>query len=97
MKQLAFVDDDRHFDGTCVRFTGRHGEQTVVCGVTIYALQHCDPGLPRHGLIGAEHFLSAFDKLITEVHHAARCKFEKGDFEPAGPVRIMIHRHDLAP
>lgn len=97
MGQLAFPDDDRLFDGECIRFRGRDGDEEVVCGVTIYALQHCDPHLPKHGLISAESLLAAFDRLTPAIHHAARQKYDRGLHEPAGPVRIMVHRQDLSP
>ena len=97
MGQLAFLDDDRLFDGECIRFTGRDGGEAVMCGVTLYALQHCDPDLPRHGLVGAESFLASFDKLLTAIHHAARDKYSRGLHEAEGPIRILVHRQDLAP
>jgi len=97
MGQLAFVDDNRLFDGECVRFKGWDGAEEVQCGVTTFALQHCDPDLPKHGLISAESFLAAFDKLLTDIHHAARRKHAAGLYEAQGPIRIMVHRQDLAP
>jgi hypothetical protein len=97
MGELAFLDEDRHFDGECIRFKGRDGEEEVVCGVTLYALQHCDPGLQKHGLVSSEAFLAAFDRLLTEIHHAARRKHARGHRESEGPVTIMVHRQDLAP
>ena len=97
MTQLAFLDEDRLFDGECIRFKGRDGETEVMCGVTIYALQHCDPALPKHGLVSAESLLAAFDRLMTAIHHAAREKHARGLHEPVGPVKIMVHRQDLAP
>ncbi len=97
MGQLAFLDEDKLFDGECIRFTGRDGADDVVCGVTLYALQHCDEQLPKHGLVSAESFLAAYDRLMTRIHHAARQKHDMGLHEPQGPIRIMIHRQDLAP
>src|SRR4051794_2997896 len=97
MGQLAFVDDDRLFDGTCVRFTGMDGDRRVTCGVTIVALKECDPGLQRHGLVPAESFLASFDKLIVPIHHAARRKYSEGAVEAEGAVEIMVHQRDLAP
>ncbi|MFN4143698.1 DUF1488 family protein [Aestuariivirga sp.] len=97
MAQLAFLDDDRHFDGECVRFRGRDGREEVVCGVTLYALQHCDPELPKHGLVSSDAFLAAFDRLLTLIHQAAREKHARGLRETEGPVQIMVHRQDLAP
>ncbi len=97
MGQLAFPDDDRRFDGECIRFLGRDGTTEIQCGVTLYALQHCDPDLPKHGLVSAESFLAAYDKLMTAIHHAAREKHARGLHESEGPVKIMVHRQDLAP
>ena len=97
MGQLAFLDDTRHFDGECIRFKGVDGDQEIVCGVTLYALQHCDPHLAKHGLIGSDHFLDSFDRLMTDIHHAARQKHAAGHFETEGPIKIMVHRQDLAP
>lgn len=97
MGHLAFVHDDKLFDGECVRFRGMDGDAEVLCGVTAYALQDCDPALPKHGLIGAEAFLEAFDRLLIDIHQVARAKYQRGEFEPDSPVKIMIHRHDLSP
>ena len=97
MGQLAFLDEDKLFDGQCIRFKGIDAGEEVLCGVTIFALQHCDPDLPKHGLVSAEAFLAAFDKLLTQIHHAARNKHAKGLHESDGPVKIMVHRQDLAP
>jgi hypothetical protein len=97
MGQLAFPDDDKLFDGECIRFTGLDGNAEVLCGVTTFALQHCDCDLPRHGLVSAEAFLAAFDRLLVRIHQAAREKHAKGLLEPEGPIKIMIHRQDLAP
>jgi hypothetical protein len=97
MGQLAFPDDDRHFDGECVRFRGRDGGTEIQCGVTVFALQHCDGDLPTHGLISSEAFLAAFDRLLSLIHQAAREKHAAGHFETNGPVQIMVHRQDIAP
>jgi hypothetical protein len=97
MEQLAFLDEDRLFDGECIRFKGRAGGSEIVCGVTLYALQHCDPELPKHGLVSSDAFMSSFDKLQTAIHHAAREKHARGLLESEGPVLIMVHRQDLAP
>ena len=97
MGQLAFLDDDRLFDGECIRFRGRDGDEEVMCAVTLYALQHMDPELPKHGLVSSEAFLSAFEKLLTTIHHAARQKHSRGLIEAQGPIRIMVHRQDLSP
>ena len=64
MGQLAFVDEDRLFDGHCIRFKGIDRDQEVTCGITIAALKECDRDLPRHGLIPAEVFLHSFEKRI---------------------------------
>jgi hypothetical protein len=97
MGQLAFVDDDRLFDGECIRFRGVDGGRQVACGVTIVALKECDPALQRHGLVPAESFLASYEKLIIPIHDAARRKYSLGAFETGGPVEIMVHRRDLAP
>ena len=97
MGELAFLQEDRLFDGECVRFKGVDGDREVTCGVTLVALKECDPELPRHGLIPAEAFLSSFDKLVIPIHDAARAKYSRGEFESEGAVEIMVHRRDLAP
>ena len=97
MGQLAFLDEERHFDRDCIRFRGRDGNEVVLCGVTHFALQHCDPELPTHGLISSDAFLAAFDRLMTAIHHAARTKYSQGLREADGPVQIMVHRQDLSP
>ncbi|WP_368904373.1 DUF1488 family protein [Taklimakanibacter lacteus] len=97
MGQLAFLDEDRLFDGQCVRFKGFDGEDEVLCGVTIAALKECDSSLQRHGLVPAEAFLASFEKLAIAIHDAARCKHERGEFESEGGVRVMVHRRDLSP
>lgn len=95
MSQLVFSDDDRLFDGECVRFKGRAGNEEILCGVTVYALKHHCPGLPMEGLLPAELFLEAYDRLAQEIHHVARGKYDAGDFETSGPVRVMVHDHDF--
>jgi Protein of unknown function (DUF1488) len=97
MGQLAFLEEDKLFDGYCVRFKGRDGTNEVVCGVTIAALKECDSGLQRHGLVPAEAFLASFEKLMIAIHDCARHKYNSGEFESEGPVRIMVHRRDLSP
>jgi Protein of unknown function (DUF1488) len=94
---LSFLDDTPLFDGDCVRFVGVDGGEHVVCGITTYALKYCAPDLPHYGLLPAEAFTSVFEKLIVDIHHAARTKYERGDFEPEGAIRIMIHRKDIVP
>lgn len=95
MTQLAFVDDDRLFDGRCVRFRGCLGQTEVPCGVTTFALQYRDPDMPKSGLIPSEAFLEAFDKFVLEIHQAARQKYARGELEPEGDIRVMVHRKDL--
>ena len=97
MGTLSFLNDTPLFDGDCVRFLGVDGEENVVCGVTTYALKHCEPSLPRYGLLPAEAFLAAFEKLMVDIHTVARAKYESGKFETGGPIRVMVHREDLAP
>lgn len=97
MGTLSFLNDAPHFDGDCVRFLGVDGKENVVCGVTTYALKHCDPSLPHYGLLPAEAFLAAFEKLMADIHTVARAKYENGRLETGGPIRVMIHREDLAP
>jgi hypothetical protein len=97
MGQLAFLDEDAHFDGKCVRFKGVDGKREVTCGVTIVALKECDPTLQRHGLVPAEAFLASFAKLMIAIHDAARGKYSRGEFETEGTVEIMVHRRDLSP
>ena len=97
MGQLAFVDENRLFDGTCIRFKGVDGKREVTCGVTLVALKEYDPDLQRHGLVPAEAFLSSFQKLLIPIHDAARIKYSRGEFETEGDIEIMVHRSDLAP
>jgi hypothetical protein len=97
MGQLAFLDEDKLFDGQCIRFTGFDGKDEVTCGVTIAALKACDRSLQRYGLIPAEAFLASFDGLLVAIHDAARRKYDRADFESEGDVRIVVHRRDLSP
>jgi hypothetical protein len=97
MGTLSFLDEAPLFNGDCVRFIGIDGGERVVCGVTTYALKYCDPNLPHHGLLPAEVFISAFKKLMVDIQHVARAKYENGLFESEGPIRIMVHRKDIAP
>jgi hypothetical protein len=97
MAQLAFIEDDRLFDGECVRFAGLDGEERVLCGVTTAALKIRDPEMQHYGLVPAETFLAAFDKYMIEIHAAARAKYERQEFETESPIRIMVHRADLCP
>jgi hypothetical protein len=94
MGTLAFTDDFRLFDGHCVRFRGYDGKRPVMCGVTCYALKHHVPGLPTEGLLPAEMFLEAYDRLMTEIHAAARRKYAAGKLEPDNEVEIMVHAKD---
>jgi Protein of unknown function (DUF1488) len=95
MAELAFLDEFRLFDGNCVRFNGHDGTRNVLCGVTVEALKRCDPLLPRHGLVPAEEFLMAFERLLVEIHATARSKHASGQFEPEGEIEVMVKRHDL--
>ena len=95
MSHLVFSEESRLFDGECVRFKGRAGGKDVSCGVTVYALKHHCPDLPLDGLLPAELFLDAYDRLISEIHHAARRKFDAGEFETCGPVQVMVHDSDF--
>jgi Protein of unknown function (DUF1488) len=97
MSTLSFLNDTPLFDGDCVRFIGVDGKENVVCGVTTFALKHCDPSLPHYGLLPAEAFIAAYEKLMVDIHHAARTKYENGKFETEGPVRVIVHREDIAP
>ena len=97
MGQLAFLSEDKWFDGQCIRFTGFDGEEEVACGVSIAALKSSDPGLQRHGLLPAEAFLASFDGLLVAIHDAARRKYDRCEFESAGDVRVLVHRRDLSP
>lgn len=94
MGTLVFSDDFRLFDGECVRFHGRDGEDEVLCGVTTYALKHHFPGLPLEGLLPGEVFLEAYDKRMAAIHDVARRKYNAGVFEKTGDVKVMVHDHD---
>jgi hypothetical protein len=96
MKQLAFVDDDKLFDGEYVRFWGYDGSEKVTCAVTLYALQYCDVALPKHGLISSDDFIASFERLQTAIHHAAREKYKLNLIEPGGPIKVLVHRQDLS-
>jgi Protein of unknown function (DUF1488) len=95
MAELAFSDDFKLFDGSCVRFYGYDGKRKVLCGVTAEALKRCDAHLPHTGLIPAEEFLEAFGRLLLQIHNAARIKHAKGKFEQEGDIEVLIKRHDL--
>ena len=97
MGQLAFSEEDKLFDGHCVRFTGRDGNNEVICDVTITALKEYDSELQRHGRVPAEAFLASGEKLMIAIHDSARRKYDRGEFESEGAVRIMVHRRDLSP
>lgn len=97
MGQLAFLNEDKLFDGQSVRFTGFDDKEEITCGVTIAALKASDPALQRHGLIPAEAFLASFERFLLAIHDAARCKYQRCEFEPDGDLRILVHRHDLCP
>ncbi|MEO1161063.1 MAG: hypothetical protein AAFW74_11515, partial [Pseudomonadota bacterium] len=70
------------------------GQRDVLCGVTVFALKHRDPGLPLDGLLPAELFLDAYDRYVIEIHDIARRKHAEGRREPDGPVEIMVHDRD---
>ena len=72
MRLLAFVDEDRHFDGHCVRFQGKDGAASICCAITAAALKEQDRHLPRHGLVPAEMFLEAFDRQCREIESKLR-------------------------
>jgi uncharacterized protein DUF1488 len=95
MAELAFLDEFRLFDGNCVRFYGHDGGHKVLCGVTVEALKRCDPSLPRNGLVPAEEFLKAFERLMVDIHDTARAKHAKGEIEPDGDIKVLIKRRDL--
>ena len=95
MAELAFIDEFKLFDGICVRFNGRDGERMVPCGVTAEALKHRDARLPSNGLIPAEEFIAAYERLAMEIHNAARAKYAAGELEPEGDVRVIVRRRDL--
>jgi hypothetical protein len=95
MSQLSFSDEFRHFDGNCIRFHGYDGVRPILCGVTAEALKRCDLHLPHTGLIPAEEFLQAFDRLILKIHDSARAKYAEGKFERDGEIKILVKRHDL--
>ena len=97
MGKLSFLHEAPLFCGDCVRFVGTDGEENIACGVTAYAIKYCDPSLPHHGLLPAEAFVAAFEKLIVEIHNIAKTKYENGKFETEGPIRVMVHREDIAP
>lgn len=71
------------------------GDRELLCGVTAEALKRCDPQLPHTGLIPAEEFLKAFERLLLQIHGAARTKHAKGQFEREGDIELVIKRHDL--
>lgn len=96
MGKLLFSSDPPFFDGDCVRFIGVDDDKNIVCGVTTYALKHCDPNLPHYGLLPAEAFMAAFEKYLAAIQDAARIKYENGKFEPAGSIRVMVHREDIS-
>jgi hypothetical protein len=95
MAELAFLDEFKLFDGTCVRFHGQDGAHTVPCGVTAEALKQRDRHLPSNGLIPAEEFIAAYDRLMVQVHDAARAKYAAGKLEHEGDIRVIVRRHDL--
>src|SRR5688572_25547420 len=97
MAELAFLDEFRLFDGDCVRYHAHEGNGKLVCGVAVEALKRCDRHLPDHGLIPAEEFLNAYERLMVKIHDAARVKYARGEFEPEGDIKLLVKRHDLLP
>jgi hypothetical protein len=95
MAELAFLDEFRLFDGNYVRFYGHDGTRRVLCGVTVEALKQRDARLPRNGLIPAEEYLEAFQRLVVEIHDTARAKHAKGELEASGDIELIIRRRDL--
>ena len=95
MAELAFLDEFRLFDGNCVRFHAHAGDRELLCGVTVEALKRCDSCLPHHGLIPAEEFLNAFERLVVKIHDSARSKYARGELEREGDIRLLVKRHDL--
>jgi hypothetical protein len=96
MPQLVFITGDKvMYERECILFKARCGSDEVSCGVTTYALQYRDPDLPTDGLVPSEAFLDSFERFKLEIHQAARRKFERGEFEPEGDVKVMVHRKDL--
>ena len=97
MGTLSFQNSAPLFEGDCVSFIGDDCGEQVRCGVTTYALKHCTAGLPHQGLLPAEAFVSAFEGLADDIHQAAQRKYERGETEPEGIIRVMVHRQDIAP
>ena len=95
MPQLIFTDEKVMYERECILFKARYGSEEVSCGVTTYALQYRDPDLPTEGLVPSERFLESFEKHQLEIHQAVRRKFDRGEFEPQGDVKVMVHRKDL--
>ena len=95
MAELAFLDEFKLFDGICVRFHGQDGARMVPCGVTAEALKRRDARLPSNGLIPAEEFIAAYERLAVEIHSAARAKYAAGALEQEGDIRVIVRRHDL--
>ncbi len=94
MSRLAFRDDFKHFDGHCVRFHGFDGNDEVLCGVTTFALKHHMEELPEDGLLPADAFMAAYDRLMPAIREVAAEKYATRRFERSGDVRVMVHDHD---
>jgi hypothetical protein len=95
MTELAFVSDDRLFDGHLIRFAALAGDRRVTCAVTLVALKQLDPSLPHEGLLPSELFVEAYDRHMTDIHHICRLKHARGDFETEGDIDIVVHRTDV--
>jgi len=94
MGALKFDGKACHFDGECVRFKAFDGDTEILCGVTTYALKHHEPGLPLGGLLPSDAFIKAYEDFIDLIHDRAQAKYQAGEYEPAGEVRIMVHDRD---
>jgi hypothetical protein len=96
MGRLVFLDE-AHFDGEHVRFVGLDAGKAILCGVTTNALKYGNCGLPHYGLIPADEFMTAYRARMIDIHRIAGEKHAKGEFEPLGDIRILVHRRDLTP
>ena len=96
MGKLIFLSD-ADFDGEHVRFVVQDHGGTIQCGVTANALKYCNCGLPHYGLIPAEEFVAAYRKRRKDIHKIVTEKHARGEFEPEGEIRILVHRRDLVP
>jgi len=95
MSELAFISDDRLFDGRLIRFIAMAGDRRVTCAVTLVALKQLDASLPHEGLLPSELFVAAYDRHMTDIHHICRQKHARGDYETEGEIDIVVHRGDV--